>query len=90
MNEWRLAVGPKSYVDKAFNFRPGKSMLIPYYALKVAEGSWANKIDEIVVGPCPHPELSRNAVGGLLIRYGATANRGYPKIRSSSIPYRSW
>jgi hypothetical protein len=95
-NEWRLTVGPKHYTDKEFSFRPGKSMLIPYYALKIAGDSWKNKIDEVVVGPCPHPELSTTAVNGLLVRYSVNRDGnlgellGYPRVRSSSIPYRNW
>jgi Protein of unknown function (DUF2971) len=86
--EWRIITSPKHYNDVGFRFREGKSMLTPYFALKIHSGmSWTNKIASVTVGPCPHPKSARIAVQGLLIKV-----IGYPPppVSVSKIPYRSW
>ena len=96
-DEWRLVVHC-SYNDKKFCFRVGKSMLIPYYIVEIAHDTWHNKIQDIMIGPCPHPANSKAAVEGLLMRHSVTRDRPssilhgghYPEVRLSTIPYRSW
>jgi hypothetical protein len=92
-DEWRLVTPVVTYRDGLFRFRSGKSMLVPYYVLDVSEGSWRDKILEVVVGPAPHPEPSAVAVAGLLIKNGVTSDgliRNQQAVRPSHIPYRSW
>jgi hypothetical protein len=96
-DEWRLVTGVKSYRDSAFDFRMGTSMTIPYYHLDVGGGSWRNKIADIMIGPCPHPQLSKKAVEGLLVSRHVTTEDlfqtptpAHPPVNISEIPYRSW
>jgi hypothetical protein len=98
-DEWRLATKAQFYIDEKFCFRQGESMPRPYYILDIFKGSWKNKIDTIVVGPCPHPENSKSAVEGLLQRYSVTRDflplltyglNPAPQVQLSVIPYRSW
>ena len=96
-DEWRLVTDVKYYRDPAIGFRIGTSMPIPYYCLGVANKSWKNKIADIMVGPCPHPQISRDAVVGLLIHHFVNtdawptmATPAHPPVRISTIPYRSW
>lgn len=42
-------------------------------------------ISEIIVGPCPHPELAIRAVQMLLESNGVKA-----EVKKSQIPYRGW
>jgi hypothetical protein len=95
--EWRLVTNVKSYRDTSFRFRTGKSMLIPYYSLKVGNGSWRDKIASVTIGPCPHPEISQMAVSGLLVSQYVTTEvwltsptPTHPPVNISKIPYRSW
>jgi hypothetical protein len=74
-------------------------MPIPYYIIEISDGTWRNKISDITVGPCPHPDNAKAAVEGLLIHYSITQDFGEalrihgelrPPVRISRIPYRSW
>jgi hypothetical protein len=86
--EWRLITAPKQYSDEVFRFREGGSMLIPYCTLEVRDdGSWANRIGSVMVGPCPHPKSARTAVEGLLMK---VIGYPHPPVTVSKIPYRSW
>lgn len=84
--EWRLvSYQPVMSSDKNFNFRPGKSMIIPYYSLPIN----LSCITEIIIGPSPHPELVKDAVGGLIHKYNLKLLKNW-KINLSAIPYRNW
>ena len=96
-DEWRLVTNVKYYWEPAFRFRAGKSMLTPYYCLKVGDGSWRNKVAHVTVGPCPHPHAARMAVIGLLLSHHVTTEGWpmspmptHPPVDISKIPYRSW
>jgi hypothetical protein len=98
-NEWRLVTQVKDYRDDKFCFRAGKSMLVPYYVLDIRRNSWSNKISDITVGPCPHTDIAKAAVEGLLISCGIRLECephltvwGHlrPPVIISTIPYRSW
>ena len=84
--EWRIiSTAPLSSNDPKYNFRASKSILIPYYSLPIE----LSLIDEIMVGPCPHPKLSLSTIWGLSHRYNLT-NIQKGGIRSSNIPYRTF
>jgi len=95
-DEWRLITDVRAYTDEKIGFRAGKSMLIPYYCLDIYNGSWRDKIDNVVVGPCPHPSIAKASVEGLLLRYSVinqVTQDGvphYPEVQASAIPYRNW
>jgi hypothetical protein len=96
-DEWRLVTNVKDYHDPAFDFRTGKSTLIPYYRLKVGDGSWRNQIAQVTVGPCPHPQTSQMAVMGLLVSrwvitdvFATSVRPLHPPVNISKIPYRNW
>jgi hypothetical protein len=82
-SEWRLVVGPVSYMLPEVNFRPGKFYLKPYYKL-----SWANTtiepLVEVRIGPGPHMNLASDALWMYLNSRMPTT----PKIERSRIPYR--
>ncbi len=83
-DEWRIVSSkPINFSDEKFDFRPSKSMVIPYYCLPLNLSS----IVEIVVGPSLHPELAKNAIYGLAHRFNLEAvKRG--QVKMSQIPYR--
>jgi Protein of unknown function (DUF2971) len=89
-DEWRLVSRPLA--DRELYFRKGKSMIIPYGKKMEFHGSSANTpIDDVVVGPCPHMDLSVEAVTTLLHGKQPTLSGGVkPVVRPSAIPYRDW
>lgn len=81
-NEWRL-YKIDHFVDE-LKFRVGLSMLIPYREFYV--GDKPNLIMEVMIGPCPHPDLSSDAVKLFLKSKGLSSEL----VRNSKIPFRSW
>lgn len=69
-----------------FAFRPGKSILIPYYRVPIAQPDQPLKLDEIVVGPSPHIERSVGAVKSFLTRNKLEQ----VPVNRSDVPYHNW
>lgn len=66
-------------------YREGKSMIIPYTEFSLVDKNVPLSITKIIVGPTPHPELSKLSIEGLL------KSKGYKiEVESSEVPYRSW
>lgn len=67
-------------------YRVGNSMIIPYIERILLDDDDKLPISKIIVGPTPHPELSKYSVESLL------KSKGYDNIEveKSNIPYRSW
>ena len=100
-NEWRLISEPISHDAKLppesqesrIRFREGKSMLVPYLEFNLSEAKIPGCIEEIWIGPTPHPVLSFMSVGQYLTAMGTLgwAFAGWDRIiKRSSIPYRAW
>ena len=87
--EWRLVTYITNYHDERLCFRPGKSMLIPYYKISLEQESWQGEIAAVTIGPCPHPDIAKLAVDGLLLKYGLTDGEN-SVVTPSRIPYRYW
>lgn len=85
--EWRLVSRPIRMDAPQVDYREGRSMLIPYFKLNLNEGSNTMPVTGIIVGPCPHPELSANSAVNFVQR---TAKFTNISIRHSRIPYREW
>jgi len=83
--EWRLV---SSLIDVyQLRYRPGKSMIVPYYSIPIESEGELTSINEIVVGPTPHLELSADSVSSLLATTGTIPR---PDLKSTTIPFRSW
>ena len=83
-DEWRIVSWrPLSYIDNNINFRLGKSVVIPYYSMPLDLSS----IVEIMVGPCQHPELAKDAIYGLAHKFDLKKIQ-VGGIKTSQIPYR--
>jgi hypothetical protein len=90
-DEWRLVTGPRDYRNDKFRFKTGRSMPIPYYALDIREDDWTGKIQEISIGPCPHPNSALAALQGLFMHHRVLLKEhSMPAIHPSVIPYRNW
>ncbi len=84
--EWRLVSLADFFESKSLSFRDGRSMLVPHYEHSFRGKVNSESIEEIVIGPTPHPLLAIEASEALLASVGLIST----KVRSSSIPYRSW
>jgi hypothetical protein len=88
--EWRLISSTVLYYNDKIRFRSGRSMLTPYYALPIKNDDQL-PIAFVVVGPCPHMELSKSAVTALLMRHGNRAPlQGSQIAFGSTVPFRDW
>jgi hypothetical protein len=61
-------------------------MLVPYCELNLEDENGQIPLSEIVIGPCPHMELSVASVEHLL----RIANMSHVSVRKSDVPYRNW
>ena len=85
--EWRLVSRPTNMDAPEVDYREGHSMLVPYFKLSLEDGSGGMPVSGVVVGPCPHPELSQNSVVNFVQK---SANFKQLSARCSQIPYREW
>lgn len=84
--EWRLISRGISY--RRMQYRPGRSTIVPYRSIDLADSEGKMPVAEIVIGPTPQPEQAGKAVFGLLYASGLKPMR--ISIRQSSIPFRNW
>jgi hypothetical protein len=81
--EWRL-ISKWGIRAGHLSFRPGMSTLIPFYHFRLGE-SPRRYLDKLVIGPCPHPELTEDAILRMLQKYNAER----VNIIRSEIPFRN-
>lgn len=86
--EWRLVfqLERAGTTNSEPDFRPGRSMPIPYFKVDLTWENQALEIPEIIVGPCPHPSEAANSVRKLLRKEGVQKF----EVKNSKIPYRNW
>lgn len=87
--EWRIVCGVIPHIHPEFRIRPGKSMLIPYREIQLCGNDQPVSIDEIIVGPTPHPDLATQSADHLA---QSLKSKGIQvkSVRPSRIPYRAW
>lgn len=83
--EWRLISNPISSLR--LDHRPGESMITPFFRLVIGNEKEFDCLEEIVVGPTPHPELSKGSVES--VWYSAQVSK-HPNIKVSAVPFRNW
>jgi hypothetical protein len=86
--EWRLVfqLEKAGTINSKLEFRPGRSMPIPYFKVDLTWENQPLEVREIIVGPCPHPLDAVNSVQRLLRKEGIPKS----EVRDSKIPYRNW
>jgi hypothetical protein len=84
--EWRLIATGVGQNSGRLRFRPGRSVITPYVELPLAPPGEVPFLDEVVVGPTPHPENAELVVWMLQRHTGV----GIETVRKSSVPYRDW
>ena len=81
--EWRIS---GLFNCERFEYRPGTSMLIPYYRIPLKSDQVPFRIEEVVVGPAPYPEQSSRSVDSLLVTCGLKD----VAVVTSTVPHRNW
>ncbi|MGB0064825.1 MAG: DUF2971 domain-containing protein [Terracidiphilus sp.] len=86
--EWRLVfqLERTGTTDSHPEFRPGRSMLTPYFKVPLV---WENQpigIKKIYVGPCPHENEAVKSVQLLLWKHDISG----VDVEYCKIPYRNW
>lgn len=88
--EWRLVSPTVVFRDESLAFRSGRSMITPYYRLPILKGG-ALPVVHVIVGPCPHMQLSKWSVTALLMRNGVKGPLyGQQVAFGSRVPFRDW
>jgi hypothetical protein len=82
--EWRIISRPMSC--RRFEFRPGNSMLVPYYKMPLASEKVSFDLAEIVVGPTPHSKQAKDSASSFLV----SENLRNVPVNISVVPYRNW
>jgi len=90
--EWWIVTNPVFFIEPGFEYGTGVSTLIPYFRL--ALGAKSLGIEEVIIGPTPHPDQSFRAVRGLLMKskipIDGTLLAGGARVRQSDVSYRNW
>lgn len=84
--EWRLVSPAIQPGSKNLKYREGTSMLIPYDEIQILTDDNLIPIEKVVIGPTQNPDLSKEAIKGLLKTNGIEK----PSILLSRTPYRGW
>lgn len=84
-DEYRLVFNSSNSDPKIIKFKVGNTFLVPYVEVQY-NFEKGNIIEEVVVGPCPHPvEAASSAQQFLDSKLGASVN-----VIDSKIPFRYW
>lgn len=84
--EWRLVSDVFGSSHPRVSFRPGTSMITPYYRLSLSSKKIRKRVHQVVVGPTPH---MRYAIAS--VRMCTTACKvECGKVIRSQIPFRNW
>ncbi len=84
-DEYRIIVNNESN-KLAPNFREGISMITPYVELRLSDEEAIQIISKVIVGPTPHPELSKESIKVMLKQYGYINC----DVEITNIPFRKW
>ncbi len=89
--EWRIITRPLmcSVGIDQFDYREGRSMIVPFYRVPLKSQNIAFEISEVVVGPTPHVEQACRSVLSLLAAAGL-AGQVKNQVRPSVAPFRNW
>lgn len=81
-DEYRIV---RQFRSDKIMYREGTSMIVPYIEESLLDEDGRLPISKIIVGPSPHPELSKRSVNRLLKSCGYDI-----EVELSKIPYRLW
>ena len=83
--EWRIVTRPLACTRDRFDYRSGRSMLIPYYRIPLTGKNIEFGIKRIVVGPAPYGAQAVEAVNSLVLKHDLDV-----QVTGSVVPFRNW
>ena len=94
--EWRIISSP--ILAHNFDYREGRSLIIPYYRFPLWEEGQRTEIHEIMVGPTQDIDRSIKSVRKMIMGRNVIGDRslngherwGHPPVKPSQVPYRDW
>jgi hypothetical protein len=89
--EWRIVSRPRFSSSPLYDFREGKSLLIPYYKLDLADAKNEFHMHEVRIGPTSDEKRSRSSATSFLMheKVPGVEKWRFP-ITVSKVPYRDW
>jgi hypothetical protein len=84
--EWRVVSRPLSCKHERFGYRPGSSMLIPYFRIALEHTGCKFQIEKVIAGPTPHTDQARHSVRGFLVK----RDLRNAIVENSRTPFRNW
>ncbi|HWZ45751.1 MAG TPA: DUF2971 domain-containing protein [Candidatus Saccharimonadales bacterium] len=84
--EWRIISRPLASSSERFEFREGRSMIIPYYRFPLHDGDIKFQLQEVVVGPTPNSAQSVRSASNFLV----SQQLWDCAVNISGVPYRNW
>ena len=84
--EWRIVTRPLTCRNERFDYRPGRSMVVPYYRIPLDGMGVGFDVKRIVVGPVPHRDRAVQAVMSLMVKHRQKA----AEVRGSNVPFCNW
>ena len=84
--EWRIVTRPLMCRKERFDYRPGRSMLIPYYRIPLVGPDLEFSVERIVVGPVPQGDRAVQAVKSLMVKHRQKGTQ----VLASDVPFRNW
>lgn len=88
--EWRIVSRTVSdYVTTKIMYRTGTSMLIPYLLVSLVNADGVIPIDDVIVGPTPHPEAATESMQRCVAQH-LQRKHGPWTTQYCKIPYRAW
>jgi len=94
--EWRLISRPLMNTNPNFAYRPGRSMVVPFFKIQLgieADEVGSQRYHRVVVGPTPNAKQALGSVRNLLasMKLMNSFTPGGPvHVDESAVPYRAW
>lgn len=85
--EWRLISDLFPQDHKQIKYRPGKSMIVPYFEFYLTEKDENLNCYSIIIGPTPHNSIAINSTRYFIKAHGINTIKD---VSVSEIPYRDW
>ena len=83
--EWRI-IWTDTESDLALQFRPARSMFVPYVSVPIVGVDGRFPTFDVVVGPMPHQQLAHDSLTGYLM----SKELNWGLLSTSCTPYRNW
>lgn len=87
--EWRVISRPLINSSRSFDFREGRTLLIPYSKFPLSGENLKFRLHKIVIGPTRDEARSRSSVVNFLMHEGVLRGTEAP-VEISKVPYRDW